>query len=135
MVRKIKVQHIKKGSPQTSFFYMCRLRVLEDLQCTGGQRQDHAIAVDRAVLLQFIVKLCVTVNGQRILDVTLGRIDWRDAVGQSFLFSLVAMMQSVSLFKVPDDGKASPFGEVAFNALALLIHTDRNNMQMLSVIP
>ena len=50
-----------------------------------------------------------------LLDVTLGRIDWRDAVGQSFLFSLVAMMQSVSLFKVPEDGKASPFGEVAVN--------------------
>ena len=42
-------------------------------------------------------------------------------------------MQSVSLFKVPDDGKASPFGEVAVNALALLVHTDGNNVQMMAV--
>ena len=43
------------------------------------------------------------------------------------------MMQSVSLFKVPDDGKASSFGEVAVNALALLVHTDGNNMQMMAI--
>ena len=42
-------------------------------------------------------------------------------------------MQSVSLFKVPEDGKASPFGEVAVNALALLVHTDGNDVQMMAV--
>ena len=43
------------------------------------------------------------------------------------------MMQSVSLFKVPEDGKASPLGEVAINAFALLVHTDGNDVKMVAI--